>query len=183
MKATQIVPSPATLKLKRKIISMISLALLIVAFIWFCYENFKIGGTSLVNNGLFFGWKFFLGIMPIIVVFALISGQLNAHFVKKPQHIGEIVAGKSVIKAGIVGCLTPGGSTMGPILQTKWNSDGNKYSIIAFLITMSMVNWTTLMFRLPFLGGKLTSIVFAVGFVISLFMVLLLSDIQRIQSS
>lgn len=169
---------------KAKLVSMISLLLLLGACVWIARTNYQIGGMSLVKDGLVDGGKFLLvKIAPIIVIFSIISGQITVHNKVRPEHMSEKLAGESILRATLAGVTTAGGSTLGPVLQEKWSNGGNKYAIIGCLISISLLNWTTLLFRISFFGEKLTLVVLAAGFVITIVAVAILAVAQRVLQS
>ncbi len=163
---------------KAKLTSMLTLLLLFASCLYIARTNYQIGGMDLVKIGFQGGGKFLLGIMPIII-FAAISGQIGAHNKVRPDHMTEKLAGNSILRATTAGMISPGGSTLGPVLQEKWKNGGNKYAIIGCLVSISLLNWTTLLFRVSFFGEKLTLLIFAVGLVITVTSVAILALIQR----
>ena len=124
-----------------------------------------------------------LKIIPIIILFSLITGQIQANYKVKPDNFGQMVGGKSMTKAIVAGILTPGGVTMGPVLQSEWKNGGNKYSIIAFLLASGLLGWTTFMFRISFLGEELTLVFVGVGIALMGISVVVLTIIQRLQTT
>lgn len=158
---------------------MINITLLVVAAAYLAWNNKQVGGSELMLKGFVSSGYFFLGIMPIIIVFSLLAGQISTYYKARPAHVREIVSGKSIVKAAIAGTCSPGGTTIGPVLQEEWQNGGNKYAIVACFLAISMLNWTTLLFRLPFFGGRLTAIVFAVGLCITACGVGILALLQR----
>ena len=160
--------------------SMITLFLLVISLAYLAWTNYQAGGMDTVKTGLVGGCRFFLNILRLIVIFSLISGQISAHNVVKPQYMKEKLAGDSTIRAAVAGMVTAGGSTLGPVLQEKWNGGGNKFAIIACLISLSLLNWTTLLFRISFFGEKLTIIIFVVGLGITGVSICVLALLQRL---
>ncbi|MDE1940569.1 MAG: hypothetical protein KGI45_03720 [Patescibacteria group bacterium] len=161
---------------------MLNLGLLITASIYLAWNNHRIGGQPLMIAGIASSGKFLLGIMPIIVVFSLLAGQIATYYRARPAHVREIVSGKSIVKAAIAGTCTPGGTTIGPVLQQEWQNGGNKLAIMACFLAISLLNWTTLLFRLPFFGARLTAIVFGVGLLITSIGVGVLLLIQKLSA-
>lgn len=158
----------------------ISLVLLLVTCLYMTWNNYRLGGANLVTQGITGGGKFLLGIMPIMLIFSIISGQVSARNKAVPGLMTEKLAGKSIINAVTAGITTAGGSTLGPVLQDKWANGGNKLAIIGCLISISLLNWTTLLFRISFFGEKLTLVVMGVGALITLATIGLLMIIQRL---
>lgn len=161
---------------------MIILTLLLVAGGYFCWQNYSLGGGQLIANGMKDSGMMFLKIIPIIILFALITGQIQANYKVKPNNFGQMVGGKSMTRAVVAGILTPGGVTMGPVLQSEWKNGGNKYSIIAFLLASGLLGWTTLMFRISFLGEELTIVFVGIGVALMGISVAVLTLIQRFQT-
>lgn len=184
MKEKPITDKAKSVTKKTKLVSMISLLLLLVACIWIAKTNHQIGGMALVKEGLATGTKFLLvKILPIILIFSTISGQITVHNKARPEHMTEKLAGSSVLRATLAGITTAGGSTLGPVLQEKWHAGGNRYAIIGCLISISLLNWTTLLFRISFFGERLTLIVLGAGLIITLASVGILVVAQRLMQN
>jgi len=113
------------------------------------------------------GLKFLVKITPMIIVFTVLAGQIEAFYTKRPGAVRSVISGSAgIAKAAIAGALIPGGTSVGPVLKTEWANGGNKFAIIAFLISMNLINWNILLFRLPFFGEKITAWIYGIGILI-----------------
>jgi hypothetical protein len=143
-----------------------SLIFLVVALGALCFLNYwsEGGNASGCKQGFGIGTKFFFGIMPLMFLFSLMYGQVQAYYIRKPAAVTSLMNGKQgIVNATILGALIPGGVTAGKALSVEWKKGNNRYAIIAFLLSMALLNWTIVMFRLPFLGTELTFIQLGIG--------------------
>ncbi|MFA6554296.1 MAG: hypothetical protein WCS89_02195 [Candidatus Paceibacterota bacterium] len=147
--------------------TFLNIGILIIACGALMAINGKIGGMTLLKDGLGIGFKFFWRILPMIIVFTILAGQIEAFYSKHPDAIRSATTGNAgIIKAALAGALIPGGTSAGPILKSEWSNGGNKFAIIAFIIAMSLINWNMLLFRLPFFGEKITLCIYGIGIAI-----------------
>ncbi len=147
--------------------AFLNIGILIIACILLALINGKIGGFELFKDGINMGLKFLLKITPMIVVFTILAGQIEAFYSKRPDIIKSVIEGNGgIVKAAFIGALIPGGSSVGPILKTEWANGGNKMAIVAFILAMNLINWNILLFRLPFFGEKITAWIYGIGILI-----------------
>ena len=147
--------------------SYLNIGILLVACVALMFVNGKIGGTTLFKDGLGMGLRFLGKITPMIIAFTILACQIEAFYSKRPDAIRSVTSGGSgIVKAAFAGALVPGGTSVGPVLKKEWADGGNKMAIIAFIVSMNLVNWNILLFRLPFFGEKITAWIYGVGIVI-----------------
>ncbi len=138
-------------------------ALLIVSLI-FVKINYTTGGSEYVKTGLFNGLKFFGSIIPMLILFSLLAGQINAFYQKNPALTRSVMAGKpGIVKAAFLGMNLPGGISACKVLQEELENCEKKKAIITFLLATTVLNWSLIIFRLAFLGGKITTILYGIG--------------------
>ncbi len=144
-----------------------TVGVVIVVALILCGINYKIGGVDLIKSGLASGVKLFGGMIALIVALSFLSGQISAYYKEKPDTIKKIVDGKhGVLKSILAGVIMPGGLAAGPVLKTEWDNGGSKLAIIAFLVSSGLLNWSGVFFRIPLLGGEITSIMYGIGIVV-----------------
>lgn len=160
--------------------TFLNLGVILVACVIIMLINWHVGGVDLVKNGTLRGLKFLVKIMPMIFLFSLLSGQIESLYIKKPEAVSSIITGPNgIAKAAIAGAIIPGGVASGPTLKSEWDKGGNRLAIISFIFSMSLINWNTLLFRMPFFGEKITAWIYGVGIAIVSLSVIIMMIVNR----
>jgi uncharacterized membrane protein YraQ (UPF0718 family) len=125
--------------------------------------NFRAGGANVILDGIFASGHLSKKILPPLVLMFFIAGQADV-FVQRYMEILRIwLAGqKGILGSWTAGLLVPGGMSFFPIVQKMWEDGLNRGPLLMFLLAVQMLNWQTLMFRIPLLGPKLAGILYAV---------------------
>jgi hypothetical protein len=159
--------------------AFLNVGLLLIIAIALGIANYRTGGLELFKLGMGKSGKFFLQILPLIGIYALLSGQVEAYYSKKPGAVGSAIEGKNgIVAAAVLGAAIPGGMAAGPILQEEWKTPGNRYAVIAFVLSMLLINWSTAMIRLPFFGEKISIWIYCAGMAITALAVVALTMIK-----
>jgi hypothetical protein len=160
--------------------AFLNIGILIIVCIALFVINGQIGGFVLFKDGLVRGAKFFLRITPMIIVFCVLAGQIEAFYTKRPDAVRSVISGNTgIAKAALAGAIIPGGTSVGPVLKAEWSNGGNKFAIIAFIISMNLINWNIILFRLPFFGEKITAWIYGVGILIVGFAVTIMALVHH----
>jgi hypothetical protein len=146
-----------------KLMAVNMIAMLLV-FAGITVYNFRTEETGLITKGLHESVKYFLMILIIVSPLALIAGQVKVMYGKNPETVRKVISGKfGIYKALAVGIFVPGGMAAGPVFQEEWKKGGTRFAILVLLLASTMLNWTGIFTRLPFLGWRITALMFGVS--------------------
>ncbi len=125
--------------------------------------NFKAGGLKTVLDGVLASGHLSKKFLPPLVLMFFIAGQAEV-FVYRYMEILKswLVGQKGILGSWAAGIVVPGGMSFFPIVQKMWEDGLNKGPLLIFLLAVQMLNWQTLMFRIPLLGPKLAGVLYAV---------------------
>lgn len=137
------------------------------------------GGIAMIRKGSIEGVKMFLGFIPMFVVAFFIVGQSKVLMDKyvDVQWLGTwLSGGRGILFAFLGGIVTPVVLPFFPILRSLWDVGVGRAAIIMFLMALAL-NWQVLLFRVPFLGWKITLIsmggTFSTLILVAVFLVLM----------
>jgi uncharacterized membrane protein YraQ (UPF0718 family) len=139
--------------------TVIMLAVLLLLFAL----NYRDGGIKTILDGFSASGHFSKKILPPLVLIFFIAGQAEIFVYRYMEILRVWLAGqKGILGSWAAGLLIPGGMSFYPIVQKMWEDGLNKGPLLMFLLAVQMLNWQTLMFRIPLLGPKLAGILYAV---------------------
>ncbi len=136
---------------------------MLVVLLFLCGLNFKAGGLKTVFDGIFASGQLGKKFLPPLILMFFIAGQADVFIHRYTEVLKIWLAGqKGILGSWMAGLVVPGGMSFFPIVQEMWEEGLNKGPLLMFLLSVQMLNWQTLMFRIPLLGPKLTGILYAV---------------------
>jgi len=130
--------------------------------------NYRDGGVKAISDGIFASGNLSKKFLPPLVLMFFIAGQAEIFVYRYMEILKSWLAGqKGILGSWAAGLLVPGGMSFFPIVQKMWEDGLNKGPLLMFLLAVQMLNWQTLMFRIPLLGPKLAGILYAVTAVVN----------------
>ena len=148
---------------------LLNLSPLIALAIGVFILNAKFGGGKQIIAGLKETGSLATRYLSLLLVLFLLAGQIYVFFASKPGLLERWLSGRSGTLLGfLAGAVMPGGLSAGPTLQRGWEQGMNKNAILMFIFAGLLVNWMTILTRIPILGWKISCISWGIGTIIAI---------------
>jgi len=148
---------------------MINAAIMLAVLFLLFVLNYRDGGIKTILYGFSASGQLGKKFLPPLILMFFIAGQAEIFVYRYMEILKTWLAGqKGILGSWIAGLLVPGGMSFFPIVQKMWEDGLNKGPLLMFLLSVQMLNWQTLMFRIPLLGPKLAGILYGITAVTNL---------------
>lgn len=145
-------------------------ALLVLAAVAITIIVFRDGGWSLVWAGVREGGNIFLTFLPIFLLAFFIVGESQVFMNRRLDEVKEWVSGgKGIFLAWIGGMVTPSSMALYPTLRDLWERERVGLSFtVTLVLSFALLNWQTILFRVPLLGWSITGLLYLSSFFLPL---------------
>lgn len=133
---------------------------------------FRVGGWELISAGLRKSGGMFRAFSLLFLVIILIAGQSHVLMERHMELIKAwVTGGRGLVTAWVSAFAIPGGGMVAlyPELHTLWEQGIGRTTILLFLVAAPLINWQYLLFRVMFLGWKVSFMAYVFEFLISFF--------------